>query len=275
MYSEDTTENIHKIMKEDFVYVSMDVNGLKNINDTKGHTAGDELIKGAAWCMKEAMGEYGRIYRTGGDEFVALLNASSECLETIKEKFDTLTANFDGQYIESISVSCGYVTLAEDPERNLEEMEKLADKNMYLAKRMYYTSNGVDRRGKQQNAYKALCTLYSKILMVNLTENKYSIISMNENEQSEDMGFSEGIFEWLESFAKSGQVHPEDQEVYLRKTNKDFLVKYFKDNKASLSLSYRRKVDGEFKLAEMEIIRSDNYSDDNQNVYLYVKTTDI
>lgn len=69
---------------DDFVYASIDVNGLKIVNDEIGHAAGDELIKGAAKCMKEVIGSYGKVYRTGGDEFVSIFFASKEQLETIK-----------------------------------------------------------------------------------------------------------------------------------------------------------------------------------------------
>ena len=88
MYSEDTDGESNESLMEgsksvdidsdDFVFVSLDVNGLKTINDTQGHAAGDELIKAAASCMKKCIGSYGRVYRTGGDEFIALINTSDK-----------------------------------------------------------------------------------------------------------------------------------------------------------------------------------------------------
>ena len=50
-----------------YVYVSMDVNGLKPVNDTLGHAAGDELLQGAAECMEQCFGNYGKVYRMGGE----------------------------------------------------------------------------------------------------------------------------------------------------------------------------------------------------------------
>lgn len=271
MYSEDTEENIDEFMKDDFLYVSMDLNGLKHINDTKGHVAGDELIKGAAVCMKKVFEPYGRVYRTGGDEFIAILNIASEKVNGLMNEFKHTTANYKGKYIDSISVSTGYVIWNDNKELSISQIERLADERMYLEKRNHYTVNANDRR-MQQSAYTALCAIYNKILMINLSENKYSIISMNEDEQSDAKGFSEGIFEWLEGFAKTNQVHEADREYYLSMTSREYLTNYFKENKKSLKISYRRKVNGIFKMVEMEMLPSENYSNDNQNIYLYVKT---
>ena len=45
---------------------------------------------------------------------------------------------------------------------------------------------------------------------------------------------------------------------------------YFEGNKTSLHISYRRKYGDEFKQVMMEIIPADDYSNDNQNLFLYV-----
>ena len=54
-------------------YLAVDINGLKEVNDTFGHEAGDQLIIGAANCIERAFGDYGKVFRTGGDEFIVLL----------------------------------------------------------------------------------------------------------------------------------------------------------------------------------------------------------
>jgi len=271
MYAEDIGENKPLTQGDDFVLASMDVNGLKAVNDGIGHAAGDELIKGAAECMKKCMKKYGRIYRTGGDEFIALLKLSSEELENMKAEFAQATAEYQGVYITGVSVSCGFAVRSDNPDISFGEMEKIADKNMYTAKRIHYTANGIDRRAQQQNAYKALCAVYSKILKVCLSENKYHIISMSADEQSEDKGFSEGIFEWLEMFGRSGQVHPDDLENYLSKTDREYMCSYFSKGGRCLNITYRRKYGDVFKNAEMKMIPADDYSPENMNIFLYVE----
>ena len=56
----------------DVVVFVMDVNGLKRVNDTFGHEAGDGYIKGAAQAIAETVGQYGAYFRIGGDEFAAI-----------------------------------------------------------------------------------------------------------------------------------------------------------------------------------------------------------
>lgn len=54
--------------------ISIDLNNLKRANDTMGHSAGDILIRGIATVLREAVGNEGKIYRIGGDEFVVLIH---------------------------------------------------------------------------------------------------------------------------------------------------------------------------------------------------------
>ena len=56
-------EDINKLdLTKEWVYVSMDINGLKNANDSFGHAAGDELIRAVADCMKNSFSEHGKVY---------------------------------------------------------------------------------------------------------------------------------------------------------------------------------------------------------------------
>ena len=54
-------------MKNNFVVFLIDINGLKVVNDTLGHEAGDELICGAAACITSTFKDKGNTYRIGGD----------------------------------------------------------------------------------------------------------------------------------------------------------------------------------------------------------------
>jgi diguanylate cyclase (GGDEF)-like protein len=124
--------------------ISADVNGLKAVNDNQGHAAGDELLRGAAFCLLSALGSYGRVYRTGGDEFMAIVNADdcAALAEDVKNK----ASAWHGRLVDGVSISVGYASRTEFPQAAVEELEKLADKRMYEAKAKHYQESGVDRR---------------------------------------------------------------------------------------------------------------------------------
>jgi diguanylate cyclase (GGDEF)-like protein len=54
------------------LFVQLDVNYLKKVNDTYGHTEGDRHIIAAASIIHETFGKYGKVYRVGGDEFCVI-----------------------------------------------------------------------------------------------------------------------------------------------------------------------------------------------------------
>ena len=56
-----------------FALMAVDLDGLKRINDTKGHQAGDEYLRQTSECLRQAAASHGTVYRTGGDEFMVLL----------------------------------------------------------------------------------------------------------------------------------------------------------------------------------------------------------
>ena len=273
-YEEDVLEYSAALLSENFVYVSIDVNGLKIVNDEIGHAAGDELIKGAADCMTKAFGSYGKVYRTGGDEFVSILFANKEQLVVIKEELESITGNWSGELVSSLALSVGYVAKSECEDETILDIAKLADKRMYQAKSAYYAKKGVDRRG-QAAANTALCNLYTKILKINITEDTYTIVNVDVSEQTSEKGFADTISGWLSGFGKSGQVHEDDLDGYLKKTDLEYLRKYFNEGKTSISIQYRRKYSDGFKQVAMDMIPADDYSDDNQTLFLYVKNIDM
>lgn len=273
---EDEIATLKKIkINDNFVYISMDVNGLKLINDNLGHEAGDELLVGACSCMRRVFGSYGNLYRIGGDEFVALIHASESQMESIINDFNETARNWRGKLIEGLTISLGYVTgrEAETEGMSLHQMAVLADKRMYDDKTSYYQKKGIDRRG-QKDAHVALCNLYTKILQINITEDKYQIINVIPNEQTAEMGYSEKLSEWFAGFGNSGQVHPYDLAEYLAKTSLDFISSHFRNESGPLRIFYRRMIDGEYKRVMMEMIPANNYKDDVQNLFLYVKNVE-
>ncbi len=143
-YEEDIAAIERKALDENLALISADVNGLKDVNDTMGHSAGDELIVGAATCLLSAIAPYGKVYRTGGDEFMAVVR-NSDCAALI-EKIRQRTAAWHGALVGEVSISVGYATHADHPGADVRELERIADRQMYEAKARHYRETGKDRR---------------------------------------------------------------------------------------------------------------------------------
>jgi len=136
---------------EDLILVSLDVNGLKNCNDKLGHAAGDELLKGAAHCMKTAFDRNSKIYRTGGDEFSVIMHGSVEDAHLMLSRFDAEVASWQGDLVKELAVSYGFVAAVENPQLSFDEISALADELMYANKAEYYRRSGTDRRRRSDD----------------------------------------------------------------------------------------------------------------------------
>lgn len=133
-------------LNTEWAYISLDLNGLKQANDSLGHSAGDELICAASNCMKFAFTSYGKIYRIGGDEFVVLIQESVSNIDSILQVFDVTIHDWHGKYSNLISVSYGVVKSSEQDFDAVQEISKLVDERMYQNKKDYYTTSCNDRR---------------------------------------------------------------------------------------------------------------------------------
>lgn len=129
-----------------YIIVMMDVNGLKTVNDTLGHDAGDEMLRGAAECIRRAFSKTGNVYRTGGDEFAAILYCESSEMPAHLEAFNNETGHWVGDSVKTLSISLGWVSNLDYPDMSYDELERKADEIMYQNKADYYTKAGIDRR---------------------------------------------------------------------------------------------------------------------------------
>ena len=115
----------------------MDVDGLKQINDSFGHLEGDRVLKRTAEVLEETFRDSDVIARQGGDEFAVLaIEAAGHCERTIQTRlFDGMDSINAEQSHYEISLSLGFARF--DP-RNCTSIEKLmakADQAMYEQKR--------------------------------------------------------------------------------------------------------------------------------------------
>ena len=148
---EETRARLERLpLEEHFVYLTADVNGLKEVNDTCGHAAGDELIRGAADCLRKSLEPYGEVFRIGGDEFAAVIHLSESQLAEVLAEFRRSAAAFRGDSISEISVSCGSAGAREFPGKDLTQLIRIADERMYAEKKEHYRRTGRERRKTRQ-----------------------------------------------------------------------------------------------------------------------------
>ena len=138
----------------DFTVYVFDVNGLKRINDTKGHEIGDELIKAAAGAIKTVFSE-DEIFRTGGDEFAVITESSRDKIEGNMASFVQAVDEFNKENVckdkekrsdFTLAVSVGYASFEKGVDRDYKSVYDRADQAMYKAKEAFYKSHEAMRR---------------------------------------------------------------------------------------------------------------------------------
>ncbi|MDO4500247.1 MAG: GGDEF domain-containing protein, partial [Erysipelotrichaceae bacterium] len=127
-------------MKNDFVFIIADINGLKKSNDNIGHLAGDEMIMGAADCLRMAFGENADIFRIGGDEFAVILRTDEKQLKKYLASLKKHSNAWRGEIVEGLSMSVGYIAQWDNQDKTLHEMINEADKKMYDDKKAFYSN---------------------------------------------------------------------------------------------------------------------------------------
>ena len=123
--------NNNQTVHTPFGILFADLNGLKLCNDKGGHEAGDKLLQNAAELLKKHF-EEDEIYRSGGDEFVVLVQECEK--EAFEEKINKLRK--ESGYGSEVCFALGY-----DWSTDVKDLRKCmhnADEAMYADKREYY-----------------------------------------------------------------------------------------------------------------------------------------
>lgn len=141
MCEKKLTELEEKEMSSDSMYaiISLDLNFLKHTNDTYGHEKGDELIKNFSDVLSNVFGLYGTVTRTGGDEFVVILDDITE--ETVKSLLAQMLEQMEEKNKSEseviLSTAYGYAMKGEIPLKQ-EQNEKINLKVVDIGPRAVY-----------------------------------------------------------------------------------------------------------------------------------------
>jgi len=253
----------NKELPKDFTIIYFDVNGLKNINDNLGHEKGDELIKGAAYCISQTFNKYGTCCRVGGDEFVVLININKNKLQTVCNEFEEKVNNWSSENINKLSISYGIATTNEFPNLNFSELSKIADTRLYKNKDLFYQNSGLDRRKKQQT-HEDIYKTYKTILFVNLKEETYKIINQDLKNQT-----FPNYTDYLKDFLTNENI--ENNQEFITKTSINYLKNYFDQNNKSIIFYYQTNKKDKYLV---EIIKSSNYAKIEPLIYILIKQID-
>lgn len=130
--------------KSDYAIITLDLNGLKAVNDQLGHEAGDEILCGVVECCRDAFEERDAICRIGGDEYNVIAYGDQDTIDHKIEKLKQSREKWSGKIVKSLSFAIGCAYKKEN--MSYADLLKIADQEMYNDKMAYYQDESNNRR---------------------------------------------------------------------------------------------------------------------------------
>lgn len=118
--------------------IFIDLDGLKQVNDTLGHEIGDALIIDAGQLLKQSFRNSDIVARLGGDEFIVFISSYFKDADSIQEYLQVNIANFNQQQNRryELSMSMGIERYSPESNMSLEQLIAKSDELMYAHKRL-------------------------------------------------------------------------------------------------------------------------------------------
>jgi diguanylate cyclase (GGDEF)-like protein len=119
--------------------VMFDIDRFKQINDSRGHLAGDAVLKQLAAVLRPRMRREDLLARYGGEEFGAILTVTERAggllfAEDLRRRVEQHTFEVDGETVP-VTISLGVTTAHREPQITPQELIRRADEKLYEAKR--------------------------------------------------------------------------------------------------------------------------------------------
>lgn len=236
-----------------FGVIMCDINDLKQINDTRGHSFGDEAIQKACRMICEVF-EDSSVYRVGGDEFAVILSGDDfsnreSLLELLKQK-----SADNGRFRIGPVVACGMAKYNPGVDRSFQEVYNRADGRMYANKTELKAVNTMGEKRKREvknqmipdDRMRKLDRLYGALHTVAgggyifLTDLKYNFSRWSLSAIS-DFGLPTDYMYDVEDIWKNC-IHPEDVNKYV-----EAVESVLEGTPVLYSITYRaRKADGSY-----------------------------
>ncbi|MBE0365535.1 hypothetical protein PULV_b0127 [Pseudoalteromonas ulvae UL12] len=120
-----------------YIFIYLDFDGLKIINDKFGHNEGDKLIRSGAKLIEKSVTPFGKVFRVGGDEFICIITDEStdninQLKQTYSESLNKVNAQIKQTWQEA-GISFGIVS--NEDGQSPSDCLSIADKKMYQQKK--------------------------------------------------------------------------------------------------------------------------------------------
>lgn len=159
------------------------------------------------------------------------------------------------------------ITKLSDSEiRSIENYIELLDTNPKQGKTLFSQLHRAE-------AFAMISRLYHKIIKVNLTDDSFEPIEVYSKEWSDEMHNSSGykLSEWIEHFTDSDAVHPDHKQIFREYANIPCLKNIMRLTEIDCTLEYLRLIGSEYRWVSMEVMRSTEYTPENQIILICIK----
>ena len=262
------------------ILVLIDLDDLKNINDTFGHNEGDRAIRSISETMKLHFRETDVISRIGGDEFLVFLPGSADNQDAISASISKLLRKLTRMPIgdsDQRRIHCSIGCAVQEPGDTFEDLYKRADIALYSIKRTsknnyafyspemeetnhsYQAQRLLSQRDKKkykltemQHLLPALTGLYEAVLSFNLTTHDYFLMEEDRRGAFSDLP-SYGTIEDFVGLIRQG-IHPEDADMFMSWLTGDTLLQAYERSEPSVRQYCRFYNNGAFQWVEVSIV---------------------
>ena len=120
-----------------FSIIMFDLDHFKQLNDTEGHLAGDQMLKAVADGVQKKIRETDILFRYGGEEFLLILPETRKAralvmADRIRRTIEQLTVEYEGRWLH-ITASFGVTAVTSN--QSADEIIRQADERLYAAKK--------------------------------------------------------------------------------------------------------------------------------------------
>lgn len=206
---------------DSYIFLFSDINNLKSINGLYGHSAGDECISFVAVSLLNGLRNAEKVYRMGGDEFLAIYRKVSE--KTVQrdiERVREICTQENADMAYKPVVALGYAVSGKQY-KSLRDVLRVADYMMYRNKTEIKRNNAFARiecgtamnlTGLTDNVFDAMCVSSEQIypFITNMETN----VTRIDPAWKDEFGLNDEFFADFHA-AWSERIHPNDRQLFL------------------------------------------------------------